>query len=320
MQQASQTGGAAMKLDREQIADQIGEIVLRLSYLDRASADGPSAQMENELEFLIGCDFHYLEGLTKESQNMAYFDPDSMSATDMVAASPSIDIGFAVRKDDHLSLLRVWSVPLKELRGRTRMVSRHNARYVEAKLYGDGTWYTQGDYVSLINNKWVCSSPLEEQVRSGRSTLTKVRIDSEQTRTEINRSMSMAFSAALSHRYCWHAAMGIGDHGPRLLLATSAKGCLELFKSRDPSPGRTRRDALRHWVKNHYRDSSECSLSYVRDHLRGQTRFDWHGLNCELMVSAYDLERNEAFKVQAENWRAQRQHNRVRVRLKRRSA
>jgi uncharacterized protein YdaU (DUF1376 family) len=42
-------------------------------------------------------------------------------------------------------------------------------------------------------------------------------------------------------------------------------------------------------------------------------------LSCELFVSASDLRKNEFFKMQASEWRAKRQHNRVRVHLKRRA-
>jgi hypothetical protein len=54
----------------------------------------------------------------------------------------------------------------------------------------------------------------------------------------------------------------------------------------------------------------------IREHLRGQRLFTWNGLNCELMVSETDMEKNEFFKNQTAGWRAMRKHNRVRVRLK----
>jgi hypothetical protein len=54
----------------------------------------------------------------------------------------------------------------------------------------------------------------------------------------------------------------------------------------------------------------------VRDHLRGHTQFGWHGYDCELMVSQYDLDKNELFREEAEQWRAQRKHNKFKVRLR----
>ena len=125
--------------------------------------------------------------------------------------------------------------------------------------------------------------------------------------------MSVAFSA----RYEWHVAFGTIPKGPRVLLPTNPAGCLQLFKNRDKTQGKKRRSALRHWVEQHYRDFAEVGIAFVCHHLRGHTQFMWSGFNCELFVSAYDLEKNEAFKQQAHEWRAQRKHNRVRVHIKR---
>ena len=87
--------------------------------------------------------------------------------------------------------------------------------------------------------------------------------------------------------------------------------------SQTPSAeGEKRRSALRHWVTNHYMEHEEAGSVYVRDHLRGNTNFRWANFPCEIMVSAYDLEKNEFFRLQAEEWRAVRKHNRVKVRIK----
>jgi hypothetical protein len=104
-----------------------------------------------------------------------------------------------------------------------------------------------------------------------------------------------------------------------MLLPTSPRGCLSFFQDREIDPGRSRRAALRHWVRQHYRDVSDSGLAFVREHLRGNTEFGWRGLAAEILVSAFDLEKNELFREQADAWRAARKHNAVRVRLKKRS-
>jgi hypothetical protein len=57
----------------------------------------------------------------------------------------------------------------------------------------------------------------------------------------------------------------------------------------------------------------------VRQHLRGATDFQWRELVGEVLVSAFDLERNEEFKHEAELWRSRRQHNVFKVRIKRKA-
>ena len=91
-----------------------------------------------------------------------------------------------------------------------------------------------------------------------------------------------------------------------------------MFRSRELPAGRSRRAALRHGVNEHYRERSgdASSMDYVCEHLRGETRFVWNGWPCELMVSEFDMEKNEYFRARAAQWRSERKHNRVRVRLK----
>ncbi len=134
-----------------------------------------------------------------------------------------------------------------------------------------------------------------------------------------DRHIRTIFAGKLTSRYSWHVAFG-SEPGSRAVLPTSPRGCLELFRGRDLSLGENRRSALRHWVNEHYRDRSNDpgAMAYVCEHLRGNTRFVWNGLPCELMVSEYDLEKNEFFKTRAAEWRAARVHNRVKVRLKER--
>lgn len=80
--------------------------------------------------------------------------------------------------------------------------------------------------------------------------------------------------------------------------------------------GETRRAALRHWVREHYRETKVTGLAFVCNHLRGKTIFQWRSLACEIFVSAFDLEKSEFFKKQAADWRANRKHNSVKFRLK----
>jgi hypothetical protein len=133
----------------------------------------------------------------------------------------------------------------------------------------------------------------------------------------VNNTLHELIGGAFDVRYSWHVAFGSKQHGLRVVLPTNPLGALKLFKDRQLTEGQTRRNALKHWVANHYYDHAEAGTVYVRDHLRGHTEFLWNDLNCELMVSAYDLEKNEAFKEEARLWRANRKHNRVRVKLKR---
>lgn len=56
---------------------------------------------------------------------------------------------------------------------------------------------------------------------------------------------------------------------------------LELFKSREKAIGKTRRDALIHWVQKHLRrNKTNQDMHEVRKHIRGKQQFCWNGYNC----------------------------------------
>jgi hypothetical protein len=164
--------------------------------------------------------------------------------------------------------------------------------------------------MGLLNNKWRVLDGMFVDDGHCRSY-------NKNFRDQADQAINMAISCALTARYSWHVAFE-GKFGTRLVIPTTPSGCLKMFKDRK-GPSEGRRKALKHWVANHYRVSSadERDLHYVRDHLRGNTLFNWKGINCELLVSQYDLEKNELFREQADQWRSQRKHNsNVKVRFK----
>jgi hypothetical protein len=201
-----------------------------------------------------------------------------------------------------VQLYRIHTVTPKEVRGKVRQVAPKMLRYLVGHFFDDGHWSVCEGYGGLIGGKWVLLQP----------EAIDYPVDLRQARDDwFTTIMACAFTA----RYEWHVAFGTIAGGPRLLFPTNPTGCLHLFNNRDRAPGKTRREMLKHWVEQHYRDNIE-DLAFVCHHLRGHTKFNWSGFGCELFVSQYDLEMNEHFKQQAKEWRSQRKHNRVRVHLK----
>lgn len=233
------------------------------------------------------------------------------SPAQQVAAEWPIDIGAAVWKDDHLLISRTTTVTdLAMLRGQVRLLSPRCATIASARVK-NGRFDPDIMVVGMVGGDWTCIEQATFNAKGDR----RFRV-THPPASEIKTNMQLALSSSLTVRYNWHVALGFSDDGPRIVLPTSPSGCLSLFRTRDQHPGEKRRTALRHWVTNHYRHTvGEDGLSYVRDHLRGATRFFWNSLDCELMVSKYDLERNELFRSEAAAWRASRKHNRVRLRI-----
>jgi hypothetical protein len=110
----------------------------------------------------------------------------------------------------------------------------------------------------------------------------------------LGRIATLATGAQLSRELGWRVALGYGE-APRLSFATDPVGVREVFRLRDIPEGRSRRDALCHWVREHWRQKREApdgaEATKVREHLRGAREFTWNGLRCTIRPSAVDLER-----------------------------
>jgi hypothetical protein len=322
------------KLARE-VGDVANDLLDRLILAPTETANRDSLAMDQTFvggrRHLQDCDFYLISELGERLKGGGrygrdgeywYLHPEDRDAHELVDMYWPIDVAFAADKGEGwIFVQRVASIAAKEVRGLVKLVPAKIAVIASAYVPPEGPWRGDAEIIGWINRKWVC---IENQLLSAH--VDGIRGDSKMVMIhrppadEVHNSTAMAFSAMLTHRFEWHVAFGRNQlSGPRLVIPTNPQGCLELFKTRDRSNPETRRSALRHWVNEHYRTRSDdpAQLDYVCEHLRGNTRFAWAGLDCELLVSAYDMEKNEFFRQRAGEWRAARRHNRIRVRLKR---
>lgn len=102
--------------------------------------------------------------------------------------------------------------------------------------------------------------------------------------------ISFASGVMLRREYLWSVLLG--EPGiPRARFVTDILGVREAFRLRDAPPGKERRAALRHWVREHWRKNgraSENDRAWVRQHLRGASEFMWNGLACRVEPSMED--------------------------------
>lgn len=309
---------------RERLADQVDEALEAILLAERVDG-GPNrvhADMATAAHAALwGCDYHFVSEIANEmaGDEIGFLLADD--ATDAAeAAGWPVDIAaIAPRDDGSLFLMRIASVTdPAEVRGRVRLAPPRMVTIAHGPIK-DGRIEPEITIAGSLGGQWRDIS-INALTGKGDRTITILRPESYAE--EIQHSVSAALAMALTARYSWHVAFGFSDTGPRLLLPTTPSGCLDLFRSRGLHPGQKRRAALRHWVGNHFRgvETSAANVAYVRDHLRGATSFIWNSLLCELMPSAFDLERNEAFRAQAAEWRSARKHNRVRLRVRKKAA
>ena len=114
-----------------------------------------------------------------------------------------------------------------------------------------------------------------------------------------------ALSTAMGYQfgldYHWHVRLKWTGADVGIVLPTTPSGAKALFKLRDVEPGNKRRSALRTWISEHSRrirrDTTEESVTTVREHLRGASSFRWQDMEGEVMPSSFDLRRVEAAKA-----------------------
>jgi hypothetical protein len=321
-QRAAAQARRTLRAQRDAVADMADDILTRLQQLPRRRQLEGRASQERTLSQLLGCDFHLVNSVDDD----APAEPGEMvlneDAAELAHAIWPIDIGVVVRHEGYFYFRRVVTAQPREMRGLARAFTKQMLMMSGGEVRDDGTWWAENVPIGLVNGAWRdLSAGMQIDFRETRGgSLIGTRVTSQLLRQQLANVGRLTNSLALTERYLWHVALGFPDwpDGPRILMPTSPAGCLSFYKDRELDPTCSRRAALRHWVREHYRDIGDAGLglAFVREHLRGCTEFIWHGLAAELLVSAYDLERNELFKQQAEGWRAARKHNAVRVKLK----
>lgn len=103
---------------------------------------------------------------------------------------------------------------------------------------------------------------------------------------------SVLIGHVLRQRYEWSAIFHFPT-GLRLRFGCSAEAALELFKDRAIGDDETRRRAILHWVRKHWRKnkfSQAAAASEIRRHLRGTTLINWRGLDVTIVPAMHEIE------------------------------
>lgn len=218
---------------------------------------------------------------------------------------PGVDIGFvygSTEREDMLFAYRFRSVLNgKNLRGRVFPI-RYATQYLGEEWLAD----LGGDGEVRINHDFIGTD---------KATGTVVRVDTFRRKKPQAYGLGLpstdaagnlfltACSVAFSLRYEWLVVIGAEDNAS-ILVPVERMACKELFRLRDIPEGKARRAALLHFVTQHWKRSrsqapAEDPAVFVREHLRGQTKFTWNGLTCEVIPPKYDVERLAAAKAGA---------------------
>jgi hypothetical protein len=119
----------------------------------------------------------------------------------------------------------------------------------------------------------------------------------------------MSISMALSFYYEWFVYIKVNEKSIGFKIPIDPLSAKDIFSLRSaPLTKDGRKKAICNYVREHYRkiklsDSDEAfKETLVRQHLRGETKFDWNGLKVNIIPSAYDIKRlkpNKKFMLTA---------------------
>lgn len=145
----------------------------------------------------------------------------------------------------------------------------------EVSNSGDVTPYSV--YVGYRKNRFVVFDPSEQMQYDSSGKVTGIVRKSADCDI-LNMHIKMQLGVAFMMPSFWLAHVRLQESAPRVSLMTDPTGVKELWKFRDVPDGAKRRDALLHWVNEHWRKKRHDPdvEGYVRSHLRGSRVFQ-HG-------------------------------------------
>ena len=192
--------------------------------------------------------------------------------------------------------LRVENISTKIARmaGATHFSSKM-ARVQIASFLPNGRVETDQLIAAYVGNLWIDAKKFAARASFAGKAAALIDVGGGTRRRDVNNTIALSQSMALTHRYEWAVAIGFSD-GPKVRLHSDPTGLRAMFRDRDKPETGDRRPALRHWVREHWRQSrnDEEAGHWVRRHLRGRIPFKWYGYDCEIRPSQFDLEEYEA--------------------------
>ena len=258
-----------------------------------------------EAEAFLDANDGELIGISKQEDSVLYF-PD-VKPSDV----PGYDVSTVLTTvgdngNRQIELYRLRQEPLRKARGQ-KVYSPHVASMYSCWVdVNTGTYTSNKMLVNCAGKEWVAVGAKGQYFHFAQSKTCDGNIvnfgvtDGEGITSTCNMLLGLSFTRDLVWRVVFKGHSGIS-----VSLSTDTAGAMAAFRNRQQNEVTGRRDALRHWVRQHYRsrhvdEGDEPEQVIVRQHLRGRTPFRWCGIDCELVVSPFDMRRNERLRIERE--------------------
>lgn len=226
-----------------------------------------------------------------------FIEPDT--SPDVLEGQP-INYSFMNSVDDkkdpehRFTIQKIRAVDAKYVRGRVTRLAKLMIEHTALLVMSNGRAYPTRDFIGYIGGRWVQIACINEMRQHTPIPQNRAANMDDKWDGRIGCMICLQFYS----RYEWVANVKIGS-GPAIGFVTDPIGAREIFRLRDINPGKLRRAALRNWITEHWRkkrnDPNEATR--VREHLRGNTKFNWNGLGVEIKPSRFDIERNDKIRL-----------------------
>lgn len=188
------------------------------------------------------------------------------------------------------------SKEVRHLKGVPKVVERRIA--IASK---DEKWYTFGNYyvhMELQKNGEHISVPYPTTINKNYYYKpSDIRAYTEKDEyLVLLQNFNMFLNLKLTAYYEWFVYIRENDKSLGIKIPIVPESAKEVFALRDTPEGEKRKKAICHFVKQHYRTvkneyNEEIRQSLVKQHLRGETKFNWRGLQVNIIPAEYDLNR-----------------------------
>lgn len=174
-------------------------------------------------------------------------------------------------------------VPLSEVRG-WPLKSFQVYEEALALVFADGTYRAQSALYELRGGDFW-------QIGFGPYAYHEAQLVRDEA--DVKR-LRWANSMAFTNYYEWSVSFGWAQGNiPSIALACDPVGAKTAFRLRDVPTGKSRREALRHWVSEHWRRGKqpEDPATHIWPYLRGAETFTFNGLKCVIRPSQFDMKK-----------------------------
>jgi hypothetical protein len=277
------------------------------------------AKLENALMFLDYKDLNMWHSETKSQINLNTFDgawmidtslrhdekdmfvfapfgdlqvtPDMFPNLNMKTLNLSSDVGY-------LSKIRFLETKEKRHLQNYKHIFSHRVGFLD---YGKQKWWTdeQGYGFDKIKDNMII--PYPTPLKSGYfynandiiKEMEEGAKDDESMYRQTIKALHMALQLSLTYYYEWSCYIKETPQSLGVRIPIHPSSSKEIFIMRNVPEGKERKSAIVNFVKNHYRtikgyNDNEREV-LVKQHLRGDLKFNWRGLEVHITPSQYDI-------------------------------